>query len=81
MYRVNTDVLENHKEDTEMFQNILLNKCIEVEECHKTDVLNNFGKSLEFDEENKRYKVKLPLDAEYDSYLTILMQPKIDCLI
>ena len=48
-----------------MFQNILLNKCTEVEECHKTDVLNDFEKSLEFDEENKRCKVKLPFNAEY----------------
>ena len=66
MYRVNTDVLENYKEDTEMLQTILLNKYTEVEECHKTDVLSNFEKSLEFDEENKRYKVKLPFNAEYD---------------
>ena len=66
MYRANADVLENYKEDTEMFQNILLNKCTEVEECHKTDVFNDFEKSLEFDKENKRYKVELPFNAEYD---------------
>ena len=46
MCRVNTDVLENYKEDTEMFQNILLNNSTEVKECHKTDALNNFEKSL-----------------------------------
>ena len=66
MCRVNTDVLENYKEDTEMFQNILLNNSTEVKECHKTDALNNFEKSLELDEESKRYKVKFPFNAEYD---------------
>ena len=49
-----------------MFQNILLNKRTEVEECHETDVLNYFEKSLEFGEANKRYKVKLHFSAEYD---------------
>ena len=49
-----------------MFQNILLNKRTEVEECHETDVLNYFEKSLEFGEANKRYKVKLYFNAEYD---------------
>ena len=66
MYRVNTNVLENYKDDTEMFQNILSNKCTEVEECHKTDVLNDFEKLLGFDEGNRRYKVKLLFNAEYD---------------
>ena len=49
-----------------MFQNILLNKLTEVEECHKTNILYDFEKSLEFDKANKRYKVKLPFNAEYD---------------
>ena len=35
-----------------MFENILSNKCAEVEECHKMDVLNDFGKLLEFDKGN-----------------------------
>ena len=42
MSRVNTDVLEIYKDDTGMFQNLLSNKCTEVEVCHKTDVLNDF---------------------------------------
>ena len=49
-----------------MFQNILLNKRTEVEECHKTDILYDFEKSIEFDKANRRYKVKLPFNAEYD---------------
>ena len=42
MYQLNTNVLENYKDGTEMFQNILSNKCTEVEDFHKTDVLNDF---------------------------------------
>ena len=37
MYRVNANVLENYKDDIEMFQNILSNKCTEIEDCQKTD--------------------------------------------
>ena len=66
MYRVNTNVLVNYKDNTEMFQNILSKKCTEVEECHKADVLNDFQKSLEFEKGNKRYKVKLSFNAEHD---------------
>ena len=66
IYRVNTNILENYKDDNKMFQNILLNKLTEVEECHKTNILYDFEKSLEFDKANKRYKVKLPFNAEYD---------------
>ena len=66
IYRVNTNILENYKDDNKMFQNILLNKLTEVEECHKTNILYDFEKSLEFGKANKRYKVKLPFNAEYD---------------
>ena len=37
-----------------MFQNILLNKRTEAEECHKTDVLYDFEKSIEFDKANQK---------------------------
>ena len=66
MHWVNANVLEDYKDDTETFQNILWNKCTDVEECHKTDILNDFEKLLEFDKGIKRYKVKLPFNAKYD---------------
>ena len=45
MYRVNTNVLNNYQDGIKMFQNILSNKCTEVEEFHKTNVLTDFEKS------------------------------------
>ena len=68
MSRVNTDVLENYKDDTDMFQNLLSNKCTEVEVCHKTDVLNDFEKSLEFDESNKDTKLNYLLMLNPDNF-------------
>ena len=43
-----------------------MNKRTEVEACHKTDILYDFEKSVEFDEANKRCKVKLPFNGQYD---------------
>ena len=40
-----------------------------------------FEKLLELDEGNKRYKVKLPFNAEYDFLPDNFNEPKTDCLM
>ena len=55
-----------------MFQNILLNKCSEVEECHKTDVLNDFEKSLSLTKKIKDKRLNYLLMLNIILYLLIL---------